>query len=182
VGVGVASAAYAVLEGHRHQPPDRLVAVGAVVVAAHPEAVALQVADRHSEGLGAAFGQQPPDLGTAGGSQQRHALGGGEAVVEGLHPLIDPLASVLPGASECFAVQLAGIGAEDLAAEPLDRLDLDPLGTPQPAGGLDRAHVALERLRAREVLQLTHALLGGPSRERLEQRPGRQLRARLGAP
>ena len=45
VEVGVAGAAHAVLEGHRHQPADRLVAVGAVVVAADPEAVALQVAD-----------------------------------------------------------------------------------------------------------------------------------------
>jgi hypothetical protein len=29
------------LERHRHQPPDRLIAVGAVVVAADAEAVAL---------------------------------------------------------------------------------------------------------------------------------------------
>jgi hypothetical protein len=47
-------------------------------------------------------------------------------VVEGLHPLIDPLAPVLPGASECFAIQFVGVQVEDLAAQPLDRLDLDP--------------------------------------------------------
>jgi hypothetical protein len=57
VAVGVAGAAHAVLEGHRHQPPDRRVAVGAVVVAAHAEAVAFQVADRDSEGLGSSVGQ-----------------------------------------------------------------------------------------------------------------------------
>jgi hypothetical protein len=34
VEVGVAGAAHAVLERHRHQPPDRLMAVGAVVVPA----------------------------------------------------------------------------------------------------------------------------------------------------
>ena len=34
---------------------------------------------------------------------------------------------------ECFAVQLAGVGAQDLAAQPLDRLDLDPPAR-RPAG------------------------------------------------
>jgi hypothetical protein len=67
-------------------------------------------------------------------------------VVKGLHALIDPLAPMLPGTGECFAIQLARIGAEDLAAQPLDRLDLDPLRAAQPAGRLDRAHVTLERL------------------------------------
>jgi hypothetical protein len=66
----VAGAAHAVLEGHRHQPPDRLIAVGAVVVTADPEAVALQVADRNREGFGPSFGQQPLGLGAAAGGQQ----------------------------------------------------------------------------------------------------------------
>src|SRR5215218_5409366 len=42
------------LEGHCHQPSDRLVAIGPVVVAAHAETVALQVANGHLEGLAAA--------------------------------------------------------------------------------------------------------------------------------
>src|SRR5512132_3281459 len=114
------------LEGHRHQPPDRRVAVGPVVVSAHPDAVALQIPDADLEGLVAALGQQPTDLGVAAGSQQRHALGAGEAVVERLHALVDPLATVLPGLVEPLPVQLARIGVQDLAAEPLDRLGLDP--------------------------------------------------------
>ena len=160
------------LEGHRHQPPDRLIAIGPVVVAADAEAVAFQVADRNLEGLAAAVGQQPPDLGAAAGGQQRHALGRGEAVVEGLHPLVDPLAPMLPGGGEGFAVQLARVGAQDLAAEPLDRLDLDPLSAAQPTRCLDRAHVPLERLGPGQLLQLLNALLGGAGLERLQQRPG----------
>jgi hypothetical protein len=75
VGVGVAGAAHAVLERHRHQPPDGLVAVGAVVVAADPDAVALQVADGDRERLGARLGDLPPHPIAAPGGQQRHALG-----------------------------------------------------------------------------------------------------------
>ena len=90
------------------------------------------------EGLGASVGQQPPDLGAAAGGQQRHALGGAEAVVERLHPLVDPLAPMLPRLVEPLPVQLARVGAQDLAAEPLDRLDLDPLGAAQPARRLHR--------------------------------------------
>jgi hypothetical protein len=82
VVLGVAGAAHAVLEGHRHQPPCRRVAVGAVVVAADADAVPLHIPDADLEGLGAALGQQPPDFWAAGGGQQRHALGGAEAVVE----------------------------------------------------------------------------------------------------
>jgi hypothetical protein len=128
VAVGVAGAAHAVLEGHRHQPPGRLVVVGAVVIAADPEAVALEVADRRLEGVGASVGQQPAGLGAADGGQQRHALGAGEAVIEGLHSLIDPLAPVLPRPLEPVPIQLAGVSPEHLAAEPLDRLYLHPLG------------------------------------------------------
>jgi hypothetical protein len=58
-----------VLEGHRHQPPDRRVAIRPVVVAADPEAVAFHVADGDLQGLGAAVGQQPPGLWAAGGGQ-----------------------------------------------------------------------------------------------------------------
>ena len=105
MAVGVACAAHAVLEGHRHQPPDRLVAVGAVVVAAHAEAAALQVANGHLEGLTAAVGEQPPHLGATAGGQQRHALGRAEAVVEGLDPLIDSLAPMLPGPLEPLPIQ-----------------------------------------------------------------------------
>jgi hypothetical protein len=161
-------------------PPDCPVAVRAVVVAAHAEAVAFQVADRDLEGLGPSFGQQPPHLGAAGGGQQRHALGRGEAVVEGLHPGIHPLAAMLPGASEGVAVQLARVGAEDLAAEALDRLDLDPLSATQPAGRLHRAHVALERLGPGQLLQLLHPLLGGASLQGCQQGAGGQLGPRIG--
>ena len=82
---------------------------------------------------------------------------------------------------ERLAIQLARVGAEDLAAEPLDRLDLDPLGAAQPAGRLDRAHVTLERLGAGQFLQLLDALVVGAGLERLQQRPGGQLGARVGA-
>jgi hypothetical protein len=58
-------------------------------------------------------------------------------VVEGLHPLIDPLTPVLPSVSECFAVQLPRVGAQHLAAQPLNRLDLDPLDAAELAGRLD---------------------------------------------
>ena len=142
----VTGAAQAVLERHRHQPADRLVAVGPVVVAAHPDPMALQVGDGGLEGVSAGLGHLPADRVAAAGGQQRHALGGAEAVVKRLHPLIDPLAPMLPRLAECFAVQLVGIVAQDLAAEPLDRLHLDPPGAAQPAGRLDRPHVALERL------------------------------------
>jgi hypothetical protein len=67
VEVGVAGAAHAVLEGHRHQPTHRLVAVGAVVVTADPDAMALQVPNGDGEGFGAALSQQPPSLWAAGG-------------------------------------------------------------------------------------------------------------------
>jgi hypothetical protein len=180
VAVGVACAAHAVLEGHRHQAADRLVAVSPVVVAADPEAVALQVADGELQGFGAAVGQQPPHLGAAAGGQQRDALGGAEAVVEGLHPLIDPLPPMLPGRLEGFAVQVTRGDLEDLAAQPLDRLDLDPPGAAQPAGCLDRADVALERLAPGELLQVLDAVVGGPGLEGLQQRPGGQLGTRVG--
>jgi hypothetical protein len=180
VEVGVAGAAHAVLEGHRHQPTGHLVAVNPVVVAADPDAVALQVADRHGEGLGPSLGQQPPGLRVGAGGQQRDALGGAEAVVEGLHPFVDPLAPMPPGAGECFAVQLARIDLEDLAAEPFDRLGLDPLGAAQPAGRLDRPHVALERLGSGQCLQIRDALLSGPGLERLQRGAGGQLGARVG--
>jgi hypothetical protein len=84
----------AVLERHRQHAGVDVVAVDAVVVAADPDPVALQVADRDREGLGPSVGQQPPGLRAAAGGQQRHALGAGEAVVEGLHPLVDPLAAM----------------------------------------------------------------------------------------
>jgi hypothetical protein len=86
---------------------------------------------------------------------------------------------VLPGASEGFAVQLARIDVEDLAAEPLDRLDLDPFGAAQPAGRLDRPDVPLERLAPGELLQVLSALFGRTGLERRQQRPGGQLGARV---
>ena len=78
-------------------------------------------------------------------------------MVEGLYSLVDPLAPMLPSAGEGFAVQLARVGAQDLAAEPLDRLDLDPLSAAQPTRCLDRAHVPLERLGPGQLLQLLAA-------------------------
>jgi hypothetical protein len=182
VVLGVAGAAHAVLEGHRHQPGGRLIAVGAVVFAAHADAVALEVADGDAEGFGAAFSQQPPGLRVGAGGQQRHALGRAEAVVEGLHPRIHPLAPMLPGTHECFAIQLVGVQVQDLAAETLDRLHLDPLGPAEPAGRLDRAQVALERLGGGQVLQLLNTLLVGAGSQGLQQWPGGQLGARVGPP
>jgi hypothetical protein len=169
------------LEGHRHQPPDRLIAIGPVVVAAHAEAVALQVANGDLEGLGPAVSQQPPHLGAAAGGQQRHTLGGGEAVVERLHPFVDPLASMLPRLVEPLPIQLTRVDTQHLAAEPLGRLDLDPSRAPQPTGCLDRAHVTLERLGAGHFLQVGDFLLGGAGLERIQERPGGELGARIGA-
>jgi hypothetical protein len=103
-------------------------------------------------------------------------------VVERLHPLIHPLAPMLPGASECFAVQLARIDLEDLAAQPFDRLHLDPLGAAQPAGRLDRPDVALEGLGAGQRLQVLHALSGRPGLEDRQQGTGGQLGARVSSP
>jgi hypothetical protein len=87
---------------------------------------------------------------------------------------------MLPGPRECFAVQLAGIGAQDLAAQPLDRLDLNPPGAAQPAGRLHRPDIPLERLRPGQRLQLGDFLFSGPGLEGLQQRPGGQLGARVG--
>jgi hypothetical protein len=178
----VAGAAQTVLERHRQQPAAHVVAVGAVMVAAHPDPVALQVADSDLKSLRPSLGYLPPGSITTTGREQGDALGGAEAVVERLHPLVDPLAAVLPRPLEPLPVQLAGVEAEDLAAQPLDRLDLDPPGPAELAGRLDRAHVPLERLGPRERLQVGGAPLGGPGLERLQQRPGRQLGAWVGPP
>jgi hypothetical protein len=67
------------------------------------------------------------------------------------------------------------VGAEHLAAEALDRLDLDPLGATQPAGRLHRAHIPLERLGGGQRLQVVHALLGAAGLEGRQHRPGGQL-------
>jgi SagB-type dehydrogenase family enzyme len=182
VELRIAGAAEAVLERDGEQPAAYVVAVGAVVVAAHPDPVGLQVVDADVEGLGPGLGDLPAELLAAAGGQQRYALRRAEAVVEGLHPLVDPLAAVLPGPLERLAIQLPRVGAEDLAAEPLDRLDLHPPGAAELACCLDRADVALERLRLGELLQVLDAVLGGAGREGLQQRPGGQLGARIGAP
>jgi hypothetical protein len=65
----VAGPAQAMLVGHRDQDPNRPVAVGPVVLAADPDAVAFQVVDRHLEGVGPALGHLPPDLGAGAGGQ-----------------------------------------------------------------------------------------------------------------
>jgi hypothetical protein len=140
------------------------------VVAPDTDPMPLQVADAHVEGFRSRFGDLLAELVAAAGGQQRHALGGAEAVVEGLHALVDPLAAVLPGPLESLAVQRARVEVEDLAAQPLDRLDLHPPGAAQPAGRLHRAHVALERLGPGEMLQVINALLGGPVLEGVQQR------------
>ena len=103
-------------------------------------------------------------------------------MVEGLYPLIDPLAPMLPRLAECFAVQLARIAAEDLAADPLDCLDLDPPGGAELAGRLDRPHVALERLGPGQRLQVLDALLFGAGLESRQQWAGDQLGTGVGAP
>jgi hypothetical protein len=162
VELGVAGAAEPVLERHPHPPTAHVVAVGAVVVPAHPNPVGLQVADADLEGVSTRLGDLPPDPITTTGGQQGDAVGAGEAVVERLHPLVDPLAPVLPGLVEPLPVQRARIGPEDLAAQPLHRLDLDPPGAAELARALHRAHVALERLGPGELLQIRDALLAGP--------------------
>jgi hypothetical protein len=182
VELRITGAAQPVLERHRQHPGVDLVAVGAVVVAADPDPVPLQVGDAHVEGLGAGFGDLPAELVAAAGGQQRHALGRAETVVERLHPLVDPLAAMLPGPVEPLPVQLTRVEAGDLAAQPLHRLDLDPLGAAGPAGGLNGAHVTLERLGPGELLQVLHTALGRPSLERLQQRPGRKLGALVSPP
>src|SRR5919112_2389900 len=103
-------------------------------------------------------------------------------MVKGLHPLVDPLAAVLPGPLEPLPVQLPWVDAEDLSAEPLDGLYLDPLGAAQPTGRLDRTHIRLERLGPGQRLQVLDALLGGPGLEHVQQGAGGQLGARIGAP
>jgi hypothetical protein len=158
-----------VLERHRQHAGVDVVAVGAVVVAAHPDPMSLQVADAHVEGLGPCLGHLAAELVAAAGGQQRHALGRAEAVVERLHPLVDPLAAMLPRLVESLPVQLVGVGAEDLAAQPFDGLDLDPPRAAQPAGRLHRAHVALERLGLGELLQVLNATFGRLGLEGLQQ-------------
>jgi hypothetical protein len=93
-------------------------------------------------------------------------------VVEGLHPLVDPLASMLPGPLEPLPIQCAGVGAEHLAAQPFDRLDLDPPDAAEPAGGLHRPHITLERLGPGQCLQVLDVALGRFGLEGLQQRPG----------
>jgi len=105
VELRITQAAQPVLERHRQQSTPDVVAVGAVVITAHPDPVGLQVADADLERLIAGFGHLPADLVAAAGGQQRDALGAGEAVVEGLHPLVDPLPLVLPGPLKRLAVQ-----------------------------------------------------------------------------
>jgi hypothetical protein len=83
-----------------------------------------------------------------------------------LHALVDPLAPVLPGLVELLPVHRAGVDPEYLAAEALDRLDLDPLGATQSTGRLHRPHIAFQRLALGELLQLLDASLGGMGLER----------------
>ena len=90
-------------------------------------------------------------------------------MVEGLHALVNPLPAVLPGLVEPLPMQLMRIDLEDLAAEPLDRLDLDPPGSVGPAGRLHRPKVTLERLRPSELLQVLDALLGGAGLQGMQQ-------------
>ncbi len=169
-----------VLERDPQQPALGQGAVGAVVVAAHPDPMLLQVADGDLEGLAAGLGDLAADLPAASARQQRHALGAGEAVVQGGHPRIHPLAPVGPCPVERRAVQLVGVQAEDLAADPLDGLDLDPLGGAERARRLDRADVVGECLGAGELLQLPSTLLGGTGLEGGQQRRGGQLGPRVG--
>jgi hypothetical protein len=75
-----------------------------------------------------------------------------------------------------------GVDPEQLAAEALDGLHLDPLGAAEPAGRLDRAHVTLERLGAGQLLQILNAALDRLGLGGLQQWPGGQLGARVGAP
>jgi hypothetical protein len=56
VELRITRAALAMLERHRQHPGVDVVAVGAVVVAPHPDPVPLQVADAHVEGLGPSLG------------------------------------------------------------------------------------------------------------------------------
>jgi hypothetical protein len=126
VSMRVTGAADPVLERDPQQPTNGPLAVGAVVVASDSDTVALQVGDRHLQGLRPGGGDLGADaLATAGG-QQRDALGRVEAVVEHRHPAIHPLAAILPGPVEALPVQLMRVDAEDLAAQPLHGLNLHP--------------------------------------------------------
>ncbi len=177
----VARPADPVLERDPQQPTPGEVAVGAVVLAAHPDPMLFQVAQRDLERLAARVGDLPADLLTTAAGQKRDALGAGEAVVQGGHALVHPLAAVPPRLIERRAVQLVGVDAEHLAADPLDRLDLDPLGAAERAGRLHRPNVIGERLGAGELLQLDNAPLASAGLEGSEQRRGCQLGARVGA-
>jgi hypothetical protein len=75
-----------------------------------------------------------------------------------------------------------GVDPEQLAAEALDGLHLDPLGAAEPAGRLDRAHVTLERLGAGQLLQILNAALDRLGLGGLQQWPGGQLGPRVGPP
>jgi hypothetical protein len=89
---------------------------------------------------------------------------------------------VLPCRLEAVAVQRPRVDLEDQPGQPLDRLDLDPLGAAHPAGRLDGPHVAAERLGGGEHLQFLDALRRRPCLEGLQQRPGRELRASVRTP
>ena len=95
-------------------------------------------------------------------------------MVVGLDSLVDPFAPMLPGPLQLLPIQLTRVDAEDLAAQPLDRLDLDPPGAAQPTGRLDRPHITLERLGPGQFLQAFNTLLVGACFQG-RQRPGGQL-------
>ena len=73
------------------------------------------------------------------------------------------------------------VDAQNLAAESLDDLDLDPLCAAEPEGRLDRAHVTLERLGSGQCLRFLDALVVGAGLERVQERSGGQFGARIGA-
>jgi hypothetical protein len=180
MGLGVAGAAAAMLEGHRQPPTVGLVTVDPVVLASHPDRMGLQVGDCGSQ-RGRAGRIHLLSAGrAAAGGQQTHTLGRGEAEVEGGHPGVDALTAVLPCRIERIPVQRPRVNLQHHAADPLCRLDLHPPGAAGAAGRLQCPHIARQGLGAGQLLQVDNASVGGVLAERRQERPGRQLGARVG--
>ncbi len=136
VPLRVAFAAGAVVEGGGGEA-EALVALGAVVAAADPDRLALQVGQGLADGRVPCGLCLPAHVRAAAGGEQADRLHVGERQVERGDPAVDPLDGVLGRLVVGVAVQLADISAEDRAAQPFrgcradlprpgERLELPP--------------------------------------------------------